>query len=68
MTFVAILPYFAQGWVQFGYRHILDSMPYLIVLTALGIERAPTWRSVGLVELSALANAIGVYWGRKLGW
>jgi hypothetical protein len=23
----AILPYFAQGWVQFGYRHILDVLP-----------------------------------------
>jgi len=68
MTAVAILPYFAQGWVQFGYRHVLDALPYLVILTALGLERAPTWHGVLLVELSALSNALGVYWGEKLGW
>jgi hypothetical protein len=68
MTAVAILPYFAQGWVQFGYRHVLDAMPYLIVLTGLGLEQVGILRSLLLVQYSAVANGLGVYWGEKLGW
>jgi hypothetical protein len=65
---VAILPYFAQGWVQFGYRHLLDPMPFIIVLVALGMEGQPRRTIVLLAELSVLANALGVYWGKALGW
>lgn len=64
----AILPYFAQGWVQFGYRHILDVLPYLIVLVAIGMGERPRRTVVLLTLFSALSNALGAYWGIQLGW
>jgi hypothetical protein len=68
LTFAALVPYFYQGWVQFGYRYLLDALPYLIVLTAMGMAEGRRAAVVVLLELSALSNALGVYWGKKLGW
>jgi hypothetical protein len=68
LTFAALFPYFYQGWVQFGYRYLLDALPYLIILVAMGLEGARRGAVVLLAELSMLSNALGVYWGEKLGW
>jgi hypothetical protein len=63
------LMHFSQGWVQFGYRFSNDFAPFAMVLVALGIARLGVgWISVGLVALSILVNAWGVYWGVTLGW
>ena len=67
LTAGALFPYFYQGWVQFGYRYLLDALPYLIVLTAVGMSGRGGWM-VTLTEVSMLLNALGVYWGKKLGW
>ena len=68
LTAGALVPYFYQGWVQFGYRYVLDALPYLIVLVALGLAGGRRGVAVFLVEASALLNYLGVYWGKKLGW
>ena len=31
--------FYAQGWVQFGYRFALDFLPFLLILTALGFQK-----------------------------
>jgi len=67
LTAAALFPYFYQGWVQFGYRYLLDALPYMIVLTAIGMGQRGS-RPVALAELSMLLNWLGVYWGKKLGW
>jgi hypothetical protein len=63
------LMHFSQGWVQFGYRFSNDFAPFALILITLAIA----WRGVsrlviGLVVLSVLVNAWGVYWGVVLGW
>jgi hypothetical protein len=68
LTAVLIVPYFTQGWVQFGYRYLLDALPYLIVLTALGMANKSPRAITALLVFSALSNWLGVYWGKKLGW
>ena len=68
LTASALFPYFYQGWVQFGYRYLLDALPYGIILMALGFADARRAAVTVVLELSALANALGVYWGEKLGW
>ncbi len=68
LTAAALLPYFYQGWVQFGYRYLLDVLPYGIILVAVGMEGRGRPAVLFLVEASALLNALGVYWGEKLGW
>jgi hypothetical protein len=74
---IANLMHFSQGWVQFGYRFSNDVVPYVLVLTAIGlaqlIDRAERRRwalplASGLIVLSIAINLWGVYWGRLLGW
>jgi hypothetical protein len=66
---VVNLMHFSQGWVQFGYRFSNDFAPFLLVLMTLGLARAGVrWWTVGLVAVSVLVNAWGVYWGVVLGW
>ena len=63
------LMHFSQGWVQFGYRFSNDFAPFALVLVTLAIARRGVGRlTVGLVALSVLVNAWGVYWGVTLGW
>jgi hypothetical protein len=68
LTAAALFPYFYQGWVQFGYRYLLDALPYAIILTALGFANGRRGPIVAALLLSVLSNALGVYWGETLGW
>jgi hypothetical protein len=69
---VPTLMYYSQGWVQFGYRYLMDYLPFIMILTALGFEEFRTPRSLWLkIALVVLAVAIGFwgrYWGTRLGW
>jgi hypothetical protein len=66
------LLYFSQGWKQFGYRYMLDFMPFLLILTALGFEdnQSPssTRIKVLLVAVAIVAGFWGRHWGTELGW
>ncbi len=57
------LCYYLNGWFQFGMRHALDFVPFLLVLMALGVrEHFPKW-GIALCMYSALVGAWGVwYW------
>ena len=68
LTAAALFPYFYQGWVQFGYRYLLDALPYGIILVAIGMANGRRGWITFLLQFSALSNALGVYWGEKLGW
>ena len=66
------LLYFSQGWVQFGYRYLMDYLPFIMILTALGFEenqsRSSFWLKVVLVVASVAIGFWGRYWGTRLGW
>ncbi len=36
---VPLFLHYSQGWVQFGYRFLLDFAPFLLILTAFGLPR-----------------------------
>ena len=69
---IPLFLHFAQGWVQFGYRFLLDFAPFLLILTAFGFEdhRSPTTTKlmIFLVAVSIVANVWGRYWATQLGW
>jgi hypothetical protein len=69
---VPTLLYYSQGWVQFGYRYLMDYLPFLMILTALGFEdnqsRTSLRIKVLLVIISVAAGFWGRYWGTRLGW
>ncbi|MDP2860702.1 MAG: hypothetical protein Q8N98_03220, partial [bacterium] len=66
VSFLVFL-HFSQGWVQFGYRFLLDFVPFLFILTALGFGKISKIK-IFLVVIGVLANWWGVFWGRTLGW
>ncbi len=69
---IPLLLYFSQGWVQFGYRFLLDFAPFLLILTAFGFDDHPSPAArrlqILLVGMSILAGLWGRYWGSQLGW
>ena len=69
---IPLLLHFNQGWVQFGYRFLLDFAPFLLILTALGFEDHQSPQStrikVALVAIAILAGFWGRHWGTALGW
>jgi len=58
--------HYMQGWVQFGYRFLLDFLPLLLIILALRFK--PKKLLILLLVFSILVNTWGVIWGIKLGW
>ncbi len=69
---IPLLLHFSQGWVQFGYRFLLDFVPFLLILTAFGFDdnASPAGKrmQVMLVAVSIVAGFWGRYWATKFGW
>jgi hypothetical protein len=65
---VALLTFchYAQGWVQFGYRFILDFLPFLMIILALKFKINRL--TILLLAVSIIVNFWGTNWGIKLGW
>jgi hypothetical protein len=69
---IPTLMYYSAGWVQFGYRYIMDYLPFLMILTAFGFEDNQSPRAfrikVALVVLSIVVGFWGRYWATRLVW
>ena len=69
---IPTLLYYSAGWVQFGYRYMLDYLPFLMILTAFGFDDHQSPKALRIkVALVALSIAIGFwgrYWGTRGGW
>jgi hypothetical protein len=69
---IPIFFHYSQGWVQYGYRFLLDFAPFLLVLTALGFDdnASATGRrwQIALVVVSVIAGFWGRYWANQFGW
>lgn len=50
----------SNGFTQFGYRFALDYLPFLLILTGLGMRGKVRWWSKLLILLSILINLWGV--------
>ena len=65
---VPTLLYYGGGWLQYGYRYFLDSIPFLFALAATAVARSGrlgwTWRA--LIAFGVVVNLGGVYWADKL--
>jgi hypothetical protein len=64
-----LFSHYSQGWVQFGYRFLLDFAPFLLILTALGFDDndSPTHRRVqfDLVAISIVVCFWGNFWAHR---
>ena len=64
VVLIPTLLYYGGGWLQYGYRYFLDSVPFVMALCAsAAATRGPIgigWRI--LIIFGAVVMAAGVYW------
>lgn len=65
---IALLTFshYAQGWVQFGYRFLVDFLPFLMIVMALKFR--PSKANMLLLVISIFVTYWGTNWAIKLGW
>jgi hypothetical protein len=65
---IPTLLYYGGGWLQYGYRYFLDSVPFVIALCGLAAGRrggiGTGWKA--LIVFGAVVMAVGVYWAYHL--
>jgi hypothetical protein len=69
---IPLFMHYSQGWVQYGYRFMLDYMPFLAILTVMGFDDNQSQKAravqIVLIAVSVASGSWGRYWGNKLGW
>ncbi len=58
--------HYTQGWVQFGYRFLLDFLPFLLIILVLRFKLKKIY--LLLLSISIVVNFWGVKMGINLGW
>ncbi len=68
LVLIPTLLYYGGGWLQYGYRYFLDSIPFIWALVAMGIvHRGETpWWGWTLILFGVLIGLGGVYWAYNL--
>ncbi len=68
LVLIPTLLYYGGGWLQYGYRYFLDSVPFVIALCGLAaVHRGGVstgWRI--LIAVGIVVMAGGVYWAYNL--
>jgi len=59
LTTIFLLLYFNTGWYQFGYRFVLDFLPFALLLAILGMRVVPGRSEKVLIVLSIAINIWG---------
>lgn len=65
---IPTLLYYGGGWLQYGYRYFLDSVPFVMALCGLaaayrgGVSNG--WKA--LIAFGTLVGAAGIYWAYHL--
>lgn len=68
LVLVPTLLYYGGGWLQYGYRYFLDSVPFTIALCGLAAgHRGRIGRAwLALTTIGTVVMAFGVYWAYNL--
>jgi hypothetical protein len=68
LVLIPTLLYYGGGWLQYGYRYFLDSIPFVIALCGLAVakhgELSASWKVV--ILFGVLVGAGGVYWAYNI--
>jgi hypothetical protein len=67
IVLIPSLLYYGGGWLQYGYRYALDSIPFVLALCALAAARRGLgwgWRLA--IAFGFVVNLGGVYWAYHL--
>jgi hypothetical protein len=65
---VPTLLYYGGGWLQYGYRYFLDSVPFVMALcgSAAAVRGGVGWGWRLLIAFGVVVGAVGVYWAYNL--
>jgi hypothetical protein len=65
---IPTLLYYGGGWLQYGYRYFLDSVPFVIALCGLAAAHRGRigWPWLVLIGLGTVVMAMGVYWAPRI--
>lgn len=68
VVLVPTLLYYGGGWLQYGYRYFLDSIPFIVGLGALAAAYRGRigWGWWALILGGVVVNGFGVYWAYRL--
>jgi hypothetical protein len=68
LVLIPTLLYYGGGWLQYGYRYFLDSIPFIWALAAMAVVRRGSIRWWGwlLISWGVLIGLGGVYWAYNL--
>jgi hypothetical protein len=68
LVLIPTLLYYGGGWLQYGYRYFLDSVPFVIALCGLAAVARDGigWGWKALIVVGVAVMAIGVYWAYNL--
>ena len=65
---VPTLLYYGGGWLQYGYRYFLDSVPFVIALCGLAVVHrgrlGPAWKVA--IAFGTVVMVVGVYWAYRI--
>jgi hypothetical protein len=70
-TIAVLIPtllYYGGGWLQYGYRYFLDSVPFVMALcgSAAALRGGVGWGWRALIAFGVVIGAAGVYWAYHL--
>ncbi len=68
LVLIPTLLYYGGGWLQYGYRYFLDSVPFVVALCGLAAvqQRGIGGRWLALIAFGTVVMAFGVYWAYNL--
>jgi hypothetical protein len=68
LVLVPTLLYYGGGWLQYGYRYFLDSIPFVVALCGLAVAKAGrlSWIWVAIILFGVVVGAGGVYWAYNI--
>ena len=68
LVLVPTLLYYGGGWLQYGYRYFLDSVPFVIALCGLAAVRQHRIKAgwLALIAFGTVVMAFGVYWAFRI--
>jgi hypothetical protein len=68
LVLVPTLLYYGGGWLQYGYRYFLDSVPFVMALCGLAAvaQGGIGWGWKALIVFGIAVMGIGVYWAYNL--
>ena len=68
LVLIPTLLYYGGGWLQYGYRYFLDSVPFVIALCGVAavVRGGIGWGWKVLILVGIAVMGIGVYWAYNL--